>query len=147
MSTIRLTVTVPDDLPPVRQASALADLAGVLHAALEDDERLTRREGLSLPGAPATSGHPGLGAGLGSAMLDLRRVFTLVLPDGHDGTGLMAALNGWFMRHAWAQIALKADGPAGGVSLRLASYSAVGVAGAIARVHDVLLAAEDHAEG
>lgn len=123
MASLRITVTPAGD-----DAEALADLATQLRGAMDDRQRLVRMAGLSLPGAAP----PQTAAGAAD------RVFRLDLPDGDLASGVLRALGGWLMRHPRATVAVKADGPSGGVSLRLEGWSAVAFAAAVSRVQQQL---------
>ncbi|CAN5396508.1 hypothetical protein BH23ACT9_BH23ACT9_15560 [soil metagenome] len=132
MASIRITVTAsPTGAAADAGPAALAALAAALRDGLEEGQRVTRMAGLSLPGA--ASAQEAAGAD---------RIFMLDLPDGDVGTGALRALGGWLMRHPSAQVALKADGPSGGVSLRLARWSAVAFAAAVARAQSQLAPAD-----
>ena len=124
MATLRITATPPEADGPEAVGLALTSLDAGLREVLLAGQTVRRIVGLALPGAPvptAAEDHPG-------------RVFLVQIADDDDPGTILRALAGWHNRHPNATLAVKADGPGGGVSLRLASYSAVGFAGLSARI-------------
>ncbi len=137
MASLRMTAIVPESVGMDEQRAALADLARRLRADLHEGQRLRRIHGLSLPGAPAKdTSHRGSGPDEDKPTPD--RVFMLELSDGDPALAMLRALGGWLMGHPQMGVALKADGPGGGVSLRLDHWSAVAFASAVARVQQHL---------
>jgi hypothetical protein len=141
VSTLRIAVTPGAGIPGSEQADMLNDLMGRLKGALGLGQRLSRLPELTLPGAAPAAPAPGSST---RTMLDpdppgeLLRVFLLELQDGEPATAALHALSSWYMRHPRVTVTLKAEGPGGGVSLKLAGFSMVSFAAAAARVNEQL---------
>lgn len=134
MSTLRMAVSFGDGAPSLEEQSRILDaLASALKESLGSDQRLTRMPALQLPGGPqpaaAQQGVPS-------------RVFLLELPDGEPPDGALRALGSWYMRYPDLVVTVKADGPAGGTSLKLQSFSTVAFARAAAQVASLLASDE-----
>lgn len=130
MGTVRVAVSFPDEAaPPLEeQQQVLNELMQAMKDAMGLNERLTRLPELTLPGQQAPD----------PAQLDevAYRVFQLEFPDDAGCAQVLRAVGGWYMRHPWVMVSFKADGPGGGVNLRLASFSTVAWANAVARLRE-----------
>lgn len=127
MGTLRVAVSFPEDAASLEeQEQVLNELMQRMKDAMGLNERLTRLPELTLPGQQAPD----------PSELDevAYRVFQLEFPDDTGCGQVLRAVSGWYMRHPWVMVSFKADGPGGGVNLRLTTFSTVAFAQAIARL-------------
>lgn len=127
MGTVRVAVSFPDDAPSLEeQQRILNELMQAMKDAMGLNERLTRLPEMTLPGQQAPD----------PSELDevAYRVFQLEFPDDTGCGQVLRAVGGWYMRHPWVTVSFKADGPGGGVNLRLSGFSTVAWANAVARL-------------
>lgn len=140
MSDLRIVVTFPDDYDVEEQTEVLGELQQALKDQMGLNQRLTRLPQLSLPGGPqavAPRLTPTPQATEETKEVALR-VFLLEFPDAAACASAMRALGGWYMRHPALSVSLKADGPAGGVNLRLTEFSTVAFASAVAKINGLM---------
>lgn len=133
MARLRVVVNFPEATQTAAQVESLQGLADALRGAMGPEQRLSRLPHLELPGAGGPQPHDP------SQPL---RVFLLELPDGADCSAALRAIGGWFMQHPTVTLSLRADGPGGGVNLRLEGFSTVGFAGAAARMAEMVAGAD-----
>lgn len=128
MGSIRLTISFDEEIPAEAHSAALSALAGALRSSLKEHQQLTRTGALTLPGGgPIDAAPPGDD-----------RIFKLVMPDGDLPGEFLRVFGGWLMQWAQVSVAIRAEGPGGGTSLRLKGWSAVAFAGAAAQIHQRL---------
>ena len=130
MGSLRVAVSGPVDDPPSleHQTEILNDLMERMKQAMGLGERLTRLPEMTLPGQPAPET---------SESADVPyRVFQLEFPDDRGCAQILSAFGGWYMRYPWVMASFKADGPGGGVNLKLTSFSTVAFAQVAARVRE-----------
>lgn len=130
MSNLRVVVTFPDGAYDVEaQTKVLGELQQALKDQMGLNQRLTRLPELTLPGQKRQD-QPTEEVAL--------RVFLLEFPDAADCSTMLRAIGGWYMRHPDVQVSLKADGPKGGINLRLTSFSTIAFAKAVASINDLM---------
>jgi hypothetical protein len=129
MGTVRVAVSFPEDSPSLEeQQRVLNELMQAMKDAMGLNERLTRLPELTLPGQQAPDP---------SEMDEVAyRVFQLEFSDDAGCGQVLRAVGGWYMRHPWVTLSFKADGPGGGVNLRLSGFSTVAWANAVARLRE-----------
>lgn len=130
MGTLRVAVSFPQEqaYSLEEQQKVLDDLMQAMKDAMGLNERLTRLPELTLPGQQAPDP---------SKMEDVAyRVFQLEFPDETGCVQVLRAVGSWYMRNPMVMVSFKADGPGGGVNLRLTSFSTVAFAHAFARIRE-----------
>jgi hypothetical protein len=141
MGTLRVAVSFPEESASLEeQERVLNELMQDMKGAMGLNERLTRLPELTLPGQQAPD----------PSELDevAYRVFQLEFPDETGCEQVLRAVGGWYMRNPWVMVSFKADGPGGGINLRLSSFSTVAFAQAVARLKEhTEPQAEDGAHG
>jgi len=137
VSDLRVVVNFPDGAYDVEeQTTTLNELQQALKNQMGLQQRLTRLPELSLPGAAKAVG-PRLTPTAPPEEVTLR-VFLLEFPDKAACASALRAVGGWYMRHPDVSLSLKADGPRGGVNLRLKTFSTVAFARAVAQVTELM---------
>lgn len=139
MSELRIVVTFPDGYDLEEQTEVLGELQQALKDQMGLNQRLSRLPQLSLPGgpqavAPRLTPTPQKKKDEEVAM----RVFLLEFPDAASSASALRAVGGWYMRHPAMSVSLKADGPAGGVNLRLTEFSTVAFASVVAKINALM---------
>jgi len=132
VSQLRVTVSFPAGQPVEEQIAVLDELGQAMRARMGPDQRLTRLPELRLPG-----GGTGPRRVTGEAVA--LRVFLLEFPDADGCANALRAIGGWYMRHPDLVVSLKADGPGGGVSLKLQAFSTVAFARAAATIGGLMI--------
>lgn len=146
MSDLRVVVNFPEGAYDVeKQTEVLSELQKALKDQMGLQQRLTRLPQLSLPGGPQQT-QPRLTPTPQQTEEVALRVFLLEFPDAAACASALRAVGGWYMRYPELSLSLKADGPRGGVNLRLKSFSTVAFARAVSQVTE-LMEEPDAAEG
>lgn len=145
MSDLRVVVTFPDAYDVEEQTEVLAALQQALKDQMGLNQRLTRLPQLSLPGGPQNVA-PRLTPTPQQSEEVALRVFLLEFPDAAACASALRAVGGWYMRHPDLSVSLKADGPAGGVNLRLTSFSTVAFASVVSKI-TALMDEPENADG
>lgn len=129
MGTLRVAVSFPEEGFSLEgQQKVLDELMQSMKDAMGLNERLTRLPELTLPGQQAPDP---------SQMDEVAyRVFQLEFPDEGGCVQVLRAIGTWYMRNPSVMVSFKADGPGGGVNLRLTSFSTVAFAQAFARIRE-----------
>lgn len=133
MSDLRVVVTFPDGYDVEEQSEILNDLQQALKNQMGLQQRLTRLPQLSLPSGPKKI-EPRLTPTPQVTEEVALRVFLLEFPDAPACASALRAVGGWYMRNPGMSLSLKADGPAGGINLRLKSFSMVAFAQAASQI-------------
>lgn len=133
MSDLRVVVTFPDGYDVEEQTEVLGELQQKLKEQMGLNQRLSRLPQLSLPGGPQAVA-PRLTPTPQQAEEVALRVFLLEFPDATSCASALRAVGGWYMRHPDVSVSLKADGPGGGVNLRLTSFSTVAFASVVSKI-------------
>lgn len=130
MSSLRVAVSFPDESQAdlERQTEVLNDLMETMKQAMGLNERLTRLPEMTLPGQQTPDP--------ADADAVAYRVFQLEFPDEGGCARVLSAVGGWYMRYPWVTVSFKADGPGGGVNLKLTSFSTVAFARVAARIRE-----------
>lgn len=138
MSDLRVVVNFPDDSYDVEeQTQILGDLQKALKDQMGLQQRLTRLPQLSLPAGPQKV-EPRLTPTPQNTEEVALRVFLLEFPDAKACASALRAVGGWYMRHPGLSLSLKADGPAGGVNLRLKNFSMVAFARVASQITELM---------
>lgn len=143
MSDLRVVVTFPDGYTVEEQTASLSALQQALKEQMGFGQRLTRLPQLSLPGGPQPQAPPS-----GSEPDEVAlRVFLLEFSDAAACASALRAVGGWYMRHPDVSVSFKADGPKGGINLRLTNFSTVAYAQTVAKINDLMEPDEDASSG
>lgn len=138
MSDLRVVVNFPDGYDVEEQSTILNELQQALKDQMGLQQRLTRLPELSLPGTQKPVSEPRLTPTPQVTEEVALRVFLLEFPDVQACASALRAVGGWYMRHPGLSLSLKADGPAGGVNLRLKSFSTVAFAQAASQITELM---------
>lgn len=139
MSDLRIVVTFPDDYDVEEQTEILGELQQALKEQMGLNQRLTRLPQLSLPTGPQKKAEPRLTPTPQKTEEEVAlRVFLLEFPDAAACASALRALGGWYMRYPGLSVSLKADGPAGGVNLRLTEFSTVAFASVVSKINALM---------
>lgn len=141
MSSLRVVVSFPGQpAPPLEeQTQVLNELMRAMKDSMGLNERLTRLPEMQLPGAQRPAGQTQT-----QTMEEVPlRVFLLEFPDGASCDTMLRAIGSWYMRHPRLTVSMKADGPRGGINLKLTSFTMVSFAAAAAKINPLMVPAED----
>lgn len=138
MSELRVVVTFPEgDYDVEEQTTILNELQKALKDQMGLQQRLSRLPQLSLPSGPQKV-EPRLTPTPQQTEEVALRVFLLEFPDAAACASALRAVGGWYMRHPGLSLSFKADGPAGGVNLRLKNFSMVAFARAVSQITELM---------
>lgn len=137
MSDLRVVVTFPDGYSVEEQSVVLNDLQQALKDQMGLQQRLTRLPQLSLPSGPKKI-EPRLTPTPQVTEEVALRVFLLEFPDAQACASALRAVGGWYMRNPALALSMKADGPAGGINLRLKNFSTVAFAQAASQITELM---------
>lgn len=130
MATLRVAISFPEDDTPglEEQTEILNDLMETMKHSMGLNERLTRLPELTLPGQAAPDPE--------TVTEVAYRVFQLEFPEESGCGAVLRAVGGWYMRYPWVTVSFKADGPGGGVNLKLTGFSTVAFAQVASRIQE-----------
>lgn len=140
MSELRVVVTFPDGEYDIEeQTTILNELQQALKDQMGLQQRLSRLPQLSLPSGPKKV-EPRLTPTPQADKSEevALRVFLLEFPDAAACASALRAVGGWYMRHPGLSLSFKADGPAGGVNLRLKNFSMVAFAQTVSQITELM---------
>lgn len=138
MSSLRVVISFPDTYDVERQTAVLGELQQALKDQMGLDQRLSRLPELTLPGTAA----PAAKAADAEQEVALR-VFLLEFSERDAGASALRAVGGWYMRYPSLTVSFKADGPRGGVNMRLTSFSTIAYAQVVSKINELMEPAED----
>lgn len=139
MSELRLVVTFPDGFSVEHQTTALTELQKALKDQMGFGQRLSRLPQLSLPGGPKQQPQPKPQPQPTEHDEVTLRVFLLEFTDADACASALRAVGGWYMRYPSVSLSFKADGPKGGINLRLTNFSTVAYAQTVAKINDLMV--------
>lgn len=134
MSNLRVVVTFPEPQPSLEhQTEVLNELGRAMKDAMGLNERLSRLPEMQLPGTQSRQTAPG------DENEVALRVFLLEFPDESGCAVVLRAVGGWYMRHPKVTVSFKADGPQGGINLRLTEFSTVAYAQVASKINELMI--------